>query len=141
MLIVRDSIHGICRFDDFRRHLGISPTMLTQRLRDLVDAGILRRRPYQAHPPRDEYVLTARGRELASVMLALAGWWNNAVESSDRPVLVVDRETGEEVEPVVVDRRTGRPIEWPRHGFGAGPTASERVRELLASCDPDRAAS
>lgn len=141
LLIVRDAIHGITRFDDLRRHLGISPTMLTQRLRGLVDAGVLHRRRYQDRPRRDEYVLTPRGRELAAVVLALGGWWNDAVDPDRRPVVLVDAETGEEVEPIVVDRRTGAPIEWPRHRFGAGPTASDRVRELLAGHDPDRAAS
>ena len=141
ILIVRDAMDGLTRFDDFRRHLDISPTMLTQRLRSLVDAGILRRRRYQDRPPRDEYVLTDRGRELASVLLALAGWWNDAVDPSQRPVVVVDHATGREVEPVVVDRRTGEPLEWPRHRFGPGPTASERVRTFLATHDPDRAAS
>ena len=141
ILIVRDAMEGITRFDDFRQHLGISPTMLTQRLRRLVDSGILRRRRYETRPPRDEYVLTARGRELASVILGLAGWWNETLEQDSRPVIVVDHETGKEVEPIVVDRRTGERIEWPRHRFAPGPTASRRVRELLAQHDPDRAAS
>ena len=141
ILIVRDAIEGITRFDDFRQHLGISPTMLTQRLRRLVDTGILRRRRYETRPPRDEYVLTTRGRELAAVILALGGWWNDAVDPDRRPVIVIDQETGAEVEPIVVDRRTGQPIEWPRHRFGPGPTASRRVRELLATYDPERAAS
>jgi DNA-binding HxlR family transcriptional regulator len=141
LLIVRDAVHGITRFDDLRRHLGISPTTLTQRLRRLVEAGVLRRRRYEERPPRDEYVLTDRGRELAAVVLALGGWWNHDVPPGERPVVIVDGETGEEVDPVVVDRRTGRPIEWPRHRFAAGPTASERVRDLIATSDPDRAAS
>ena len=141
ILIVRDAIEGITRFDDFRQHLGISPTMLTQRLRRLVDTGILRRRRYETRPPRDEYVLTERGRELAAVVLALGGWWNAAVEPHRRPVIVIDQETGAEVEPIVVDRRTGQPIRWPRHRFGPGPTASRRVLELLATYDPEHAAS
>ena len=75
------------------------------------------------------------------MILALGGWWNAAVDPNRRPVIVIDQETGAEVEPIVVDRRTGQPIEWPRHGFGPGPTASRRVRELLATYDPERAAS
>jgi DNA-binding HxlR family transcriptional regulator len=141
ILIVRDAMEGITRFDDFRRHLGISPTMLTQRLRRLVETGILRRRPYESRPPRDEYVLTDRGRALAAALLALAGWWNDAVDPEERPVIVVDHQTGEEAEPTVVDRRTGQPIAWPRHRFAPGPIASDRVRDLLAAHDPDLAAS
>ena len=140
ILIVRDAIEGITRFDDFRQHLGISPTMLTQRLRRLVDTGILSRRRYAERPPRDEYVLTGRGRELAVVLLALAGWWNDGVEPGRRPIIVIDHQTGAEVEPIVVDRNSGEPIEWPRHRFGPGPTASGQVRELLAAHDPDRSA-
>ena len=141
ILVVRDAIHGITRFEDFRQHLGISPTMLTQRLQRLVETGVLRRRRYHTRPPRDEYVLTSRGRELASVVLALGGWWNDGVERQRRPVIVVDHETGREVEPIVVDRRTGEPIAWPRHRFGAGPTASNRVLALLDTFDVDAAAA
>ena len=104
ILIVRDAMDGITRFDDFRQHLGISPTMLTQRLNRFVETGILRRRRYNTRPPRDEYLLTARGRQLASVVLALGGWWNDAVEPGRRPVILVDHDTGAEVEPIVVDR-------------------------------------
>lgn len=141
ILIVRDAMEGLSRFDDFRQHLKISPTVLTQRLRHLVEAGILRRRRYQTRPPRDEYVLTERGRVLASVLLALAGWWNNAVDPAERPVVVIDHQTGQEIEPVVVDRRTREPLEWPRHRFAPGPTASKRAREFLTAHDPDKAAS
>lgn len=135
ILIVRDAMLGITRFDDFRRHLGISPTMLTERLRRLLDRGILRRRRYETRPPRDEYVLTDRGRQAAAVVLALAGWANDALEPDNRPVVVVDNETGEEIEAVLIDRRTGVPIQWPRHRFAPGPAADPRVR---AAVDPDR---
>lgn len=141
ILIVRDAMVGIRRFEDFRSHLGISPTMLTQRLRHLVDAGVLERHRYQERPPRDEYVLTDRGRELASVLLALAGWGNDDRDASARPVTVIDVETGQEVDPVVIDRTTGEPIRWPRHRFGAGPVASDRVRRTLAGYDAALAAS
>ena len=74
ILIVRDAIEGITRFDDFRQHLGISPTMLTQPLRRLVDTGILSRRRYEDRPPRDEYVLTDRGRDFKPVLVALVAF-------------------------------------------------------------------
>ena len=141
ILIVRDAIHGITRFDDFRLHLGISPTMLTQRLRELVEQGILRRRRYEYRPPRDEYLLTERGRQLASVVLALGGWWNDDVEPGRRPIILVDHDTGQEVEPIVVDRRTGQPIEWPRHRFAPGPAASPHALRFIGSHDVQGAAS
>ncbi len=52
LLIVRDAFLGVTRFDDFQARLGISRNILTQRLNHLVEAGILKRVPYQDHPPR-----------------------------------------------------------------------------------------
>jgi DNA-binding HxlR family transcriptional regulator len=60
ILILRDALHGLTRFDQFQKSLGIAPNMLTRRLSALVDAGLLVRRRYSERPPRDEYVLTAR---------------------------------------------------------------------------------
>ena len=71
MLILRDAFGGTTRFDDFQRSLGIAPNMLARRLAALVDAGLLERRPYSERPPRDEYVLTERGRDFKPVLTAL----------------------------------------------------------------------
>ena len=73
MLILRDAFGGTTRFDDFQRSLGIAPNMLTRRLAALVDAGLLERRPYSERPPRDEYVLTERGRDFKPVLTPLVG--------------------------------------------------------------------
>ena len=63
ILILRDSFADMTRFEEFRESLGIAPNMLTRRLNALVEAGLLERRRYSEHPPRDEYRLTDRGRE------------------------------------------------------------------------------
>src|SRR5690349_25030455 len=55
ILILRDAFAGMTRFDEFQKSLGIAPAMLTRRLAALVDAGLLERRRYSEHPPRDEY--------------------------------------------------------------------------------------
>src|SRR6516164_3949003 len=65
MLILRDALHGMTRFDQFQKSLGIAPNMLTRRLNALVEAGLLTRCRYSEKPPRDEYLLTARGRDSA----------------------------------------------------------------------------
>lgn len=132
---------GITRFEDFRRHLDISPTMLTQRLTTLVANGVLERRPYTTRPLRHEYVLTERGRGVAAVVVALAGWANDPVAPEHRRVVIIDQQTGEEVEPVVIDRRTGVPIAWPRHRFGAGLAGGSSMRDRLAGHWSDRAVS
>lgn len=56
ILILRDATHGMTRFDEFQKNLGISPNSLTRRLGMLVEAGLLERRRYCERPPRDEYV-------------------------------------------------------------------------------------
>jgi len=76
MLIMRDALHGMTRFDEFQNNLGIAPNMLTRRLNSLVEAGLLERRRYSEHPPRHEYVPTARGRDLRPVVIALLAWGN-----------------------------------------------------------------
>ena len=76
VLILRDLfLQGPRRFQDFERSLsGISPNTLSARLKRLEDGGIIERRLYAEHPPRAEYVLTAKGRELGPVMKALRVW-------------------------------------------------------------------
>jgi DNA-binding HxlR family transcriptional regulator len=73
-LVIRDVYIGINRFDDLQRHLGISRKVLAERLRHLVDAGILERRPYSERPLRHEYVLTRMGSEFVDVLMAVVAW-------------------------------------------------------------------
>jgi len=74
ILILRDAFAGVTKFDDFRASLGIAPNMLARRLVALVDAGMLERRRYSDRPPRDEYVLTERGRDFHPVLVELVAF-------------------------------------------------------------------
>jgi DNA-binding HxlR family transcriptional regulator len=71
LLIMRDVFFGVRRFDDFRRDLGIARNVLAQRLRTLVAQDILKTVLYQDNPPRHEYRLTDKGRDLFDVLMAL----------------------------------------------------------------------
>ena len=73
-LVIRDVYIGINRFDDLQRDLGISRKVLAERLRHLVEAGILERRLYSERPPRYEYVLTRMGSEFVDVLMAMVAW-------------------------------------------------------------------
>ena len=79
ILIVRDLlIEGRARFQSLLESLvGISPNTLSARLNRLQEAGVVDKRLYQGNPPRAEYVLTERGRELAGVVRALHDWGDN----------------------------------------------------------------
>src|SRR6266446_8430371 len=133
MLILRDALHGMTRFDQFQKSLGIAPNMLTRRLNALVDAGLLSRRRYSEKPPRDEYLLTARGRDFRPVLLALLAWGNRHFAPEGPSVLLVDAKTGAAVDPMLVDRVTGRPVTESDHRLAPGPAAPARTRLRYAS--------
>ena len=128
ILILRDAFHGLRRFDEFQKSLDIAPNMLTRRLNALVESGMLERRRYSEHPPRFEYVLTARSRDFRPVMLALLAWGNRHFAPEGKSVLIVDTKTGEEADPVLIDRKSGRPIAEPDFRTAPGPAADALTR-------------
>ena len=109
VLILRDAGTGLTRFDQFQKSLGIAPNILTRRLAALVEAGMLEKRRYSERPPRDEYLLTAPGRDFLPVVMAI-GAWGGRYFGEGGVTGLVDAESGRPIEPVVVDRATGRPI-------------------------------
>ena len=74
LLIIRDAFLGLRRFEQFQDSLGIARNVLTDRLNRLVDEGILERVAYSERPPRFEYRLTEKGRDLRVALLALMQW-------------------------------------------------------------------
>src|SRR6195256_2173228 len=141
ILILRDALHGFSRFDQFQKSLGIAPNILTRRLNALVEAGLLERRRYSERPPRDEYVLTARGRDFRPVIVALLAWGNKHFAPEGASVLLIDARTGLAADPVMVDRATGRSLDEPDYVYVAGPAAGERTRRKFAAADPKRTSS
>jgi len=71
LFIVCDALLGLQRFDEFQESLGVARNVLTERLRRLVEAGVMKRVPYQQRPERYRYQLTAIGRELAVPVIGL----------------------------------------------------------------------
>jgi DNA-binding HxlR family transcriptional regulator len=128
ILILRDAFHGLSRFDEFQKSLGIAPNMLTRRLKALTESGLLERHRYSERPPRDEYLLTERGRDFRPVLWALLAWGNKYLAPEGKSVIVVDNETGAEADPVLVDRRSGRVLAAPAFRPAAGPAADEHTR-------------
>ncbi|MFG1705260.1 winged helix-turn-helix transcriptional regulator [Nonomuraea sp. M3C6] len=129
LLLLHDAFDGYTRFDQFQENLRISSSMLTSRLKTLVADGILERRPYQTNPVRHEYVLTEMGHSLRPVIVAMAAWGNARLAPEQRSMILVDADTGEEVEPVVIDAKTGRRLDDSRaYVFTAGPAAGPAMR-------------
>jgi DNA-binding HxlR family transcriptional regulator len=128
ILILRDALQGLTRFDQFQESLGIAPNILTRRLKALVEAGLLERRRYSERPPRDEYVLTQAGRDFRPVLWALLAWGNKHFAPEGVSVVIIDSQSGSEAEPLLVDRKSGRPLVTPAFRSAAGPAADARTR-------------
>ena len=110
MLILRDAGYGLARFDQFRTSLGIAPNILARRLKALTAAGMLEKRRYSEHPPRDEYVITAAGRDFLPVLAAMGAWGRKHNGGGSELSYLQDEDSGRRVVPVVIDAVTGAPI-------------------------------
>ena len=111
LLIVRDAFLGVSRFDDFQARLGISRNILTQRLGYLVDEGVLKRVPYQEHPPRFEYRLTDKGRDLWHVVTAMRQWGGRWAAPAGAPLKIRHSGCGHVVKVVPTCSHCGEPLD------------------------------
>ena len=109
MLILRDANAGLTRFDQFRKSLGIAPTMLTKRLAAMTEEKLLEKRLYSDRPPREEYILTQAGRDFLPVLFMLSAWGRKH-RGEGRLTRFLDVETGTELQPVAIDAVTGAEI-------------------------------
>ena len=133
MLVLRDALGGMTRFEEFQKSLKIAPNMLTRRLNALVEAGMMERRRYSEHPPRHEYVLTERGRDFRPVLIALLAFGNRHFAPEGESVSLVNSVSGAPADPVLVDRLSGRPLISPEFELAAGPAASEASKARMAA--------
>lgn len=98
LLILRNVFDGMHRFGDFQRDLGVARNILADRLRKLVDAGILETRQASDGTSYQEYVLTAKGESLFPIMVALRQWGErNMYARGERHSVLIDKRTGKRV--------------------------------------------
>lgn len=133
LLVIRDLSLGLRRYDDLRASTGIPAATLAARLKHLAAAGIVERVQYQERPPRDEYRLTAKGRDLWKVNVALREWGDrwDASGFGQPTVEAIDRETGRPLTLALVDAETGAAVPLNRLKLRPGPGADEAIRRLL----------
>jgi DNA-binding HxlR family transcriptional regulator len=109
--IVRELFYGNHRFVDLLAQVGAPRSVLSSRLSRLHQAGVIQRRRYSDHPPREEYVLTDAGRELAPVLLALKQWgdrWRrDGVQTAE-----FTHNCGAQLHAQIVCEACGTPIEF-----------------------------
>lgn len=111
MLILRDAFFGVSRFDAFQDRLGISRNVLNQRLTRLVEAGILVKVPYSQHPPRYDYRLTDKGRDLWPVLSSLRQWGDKYAAPDGPPVLMRHSSCGQISTAVMTCSTCGEPMD------------------------------
>ncbi|MEM1315622.1 MAG: helix-turn-helix domain-containing protein, partial [Pseudomonadota bacterium] len=112
LMILREMFLRSRRFDELQKYTGASPHLLSQRLKRMEAEGIVVRRRYQERPPRDEYRLTEKGRDLWPVIIALKTWgdkWRDP-DGID-PVVIVHKGCGKVTRPSLVCSECGEPME------------------------------
>ncbi len=122
-LVIAAALLGLRRFDELRLALGIASNILAGRLALLVEEGILERRPYQDQPPRHEYRLTDKGRDLFAYALVLDDWGGRWLGAAGSPMRLRHRACGRIARPVVGCNRCGAPLtpgDVAAHGRAAG---------------------
>lgn len=131
LLVLREAIYGLRRFDDFARALKCGRGVLSARLKTLLQAGIMEKHDYAepGHRGRAEYHLTAKGRDLYPVMLALSQWsdrWD--LPAAGPAARVVDKETKRAVTMVMTSRTDVRALTLSDIEIRPGP-AAKRLSE------------
>ena len=134
LVILRDLVLGLRRYEDFRHSSGVTNATLSDRLKHLEAGGLVERRRYQTNPERFEYHLTPAGRQIAPLMPVLAQIGDRlGVSGADAPPLkFVNRETGAEIRLAFVDQETGKEIGAGNLEIQPGPGADDLVRWRLS---------
>lgn len=130
LMILREMFLGVRRFDDFQRHTGGAPHTLSTRLKRLEEIGAIRREPYQDRPLRHEYRLTAKGRDLWPVIIALKGWGDKWLSGGNCPVEIIHKSCGAVIAPQMTCPDCGEPM-----------TARDAEPRLSAAFETERKAA
>lgn len=111
LLIIRDAFDGMRRFGEFQKSLGVAKNILATRLRDLVEADILEVTPASDGSAYQEYVLTARGRELFTIVLCLRQWGEGHLfKKGETCPPMVERDSGRPVPKIALHTCDGKPL-------------------------------
>jgi DNA-binding HxlR family transcriptional regulator len=122
LLIVRDALLGLHRFDQFQESLGVARNVLTERLRRLVEAGVMERVPYQQRPERYRYQLTAIGHELAVPVIGLMHWGDRHLAGPAGPPRVTHhKDCGGKIHTQLTCAKCGKAVHPAQMSVQPGP--------------------
>jgi DNA-binding HxlR family transcriptional regulator len=132
LLILRDAFQGVKRFEQFQERLGVARNVLAARLKSLVARGVMQPRQYSERPPRQEYVLTAKGRDLGSVLLTMAEWGDRHVYGpGEAPALFMHKTCGCDFHPRLACAACGEVVDGRDLVRVADNTGMRTVGEVL----------
>jgi DNA-binding HxlR family transcriptional regulator len=132
LLIVRDALQGLTQFDEFQRSLNVARNTLSDRLGKLVEAGVMTKRLYQDNPPRNEYLLTAMGRDFFPVLASMLAWGDKWLDDGGgAPVTLHHHEPGHKIATEVICTVCGEPVVHSDIQFCVGPGYPVDVRSEL----------
>ena len=129
-LLIRESFYGSKRFDEFQQHLSIATNILSQRLRRLVDLGILTRTAYRRRPARHEYRLTEKGLDLYPVPLSMLVWGDRWVFAGRRPVRLTHEKCRRPLTPILTCSVCAEPISRADIAFSTSATHSRKTLKV-----------
>ncbi|MBL8674718.1 MAG: helix-turn-helix transcriptional regulator [Rhodospirillales bacterium] len=128
LLVLRDCLLRVRRFEDFQASLGITRHVLADRLRKLVKAGVLRKELYSARPRRHEYRLTDKGLDLHPVIMAIVHWGDvHLAGARGRPLLHTHAACGHDFDPVTTCSACAAPVAARDVRVRPGPGARRMV--------------
>lgn len=128
MLIVKNSFYGTTRFSDFQRLLGVARNILTDRLNHLVEAGIMEKYVAREGGVRQHYRLTAKGRELLPILMAMMQWGDRwTAGENGAPVIAIDRQTGLPIDKIKITTRQGMVLDFENVDYVANPGQMARA--------------
>ncbi|MEQ9773400.1 helix-turn-helix domain-containing protein [Pectobacterium jejuense] len=109
LLIIRDAFDNRRRFGDFQRSLGVAKNILTDRLRALVEEGILSVQPVSESSAYQEYILTPKGEQLFPLVVALRQWGEQQLFAEGEPhSLLLDKHTGQPLQTMLPHSAEGQ---------------------------------
>jgi DNA-binding HxlR family transcriptional regulator len=121
-LVLREAFYGIRKFDDFQMELGIARNTLAERLRRLVDEGLLEKRQYEESPRRYEYILTDKGLDFFPVLAAMSHWGDRWLSGEDGPPVTFHHEScGHDTHAEVTCKICGEPLLAGNTSMHMGP--------------------
>jgi DNA-binding HxlR family transcriptional regulator len=136
LLIVRDAFHGLTRFSDFQKDLGLAKNILSARLRTLVANGILEKRPSADGNGRTEYRLTLKGRRLRLVLIAVRQWGEDNLFAEGEPMILAHDRANRPIARLRLMDQDDRPLEPEEIFVSPGRKRSTRQASAKTKSSP-----